>query len=289
MHDDERLRRARERDVERAQAVDSLARPRRSRRARRARRGRTRAPCAARGVSAWNGGAVSSSKPDSSPCGTSGRSAAGAITAVRPSRSASAAASRITAAASSSAATCDEARRLVAVAVGDRRGDVRRDQREQRQRELHHLPRHAVGEPKLLDLRLAPVGEVRHELVPAVIGDRPRGLGDVAEDRHRAGRAPREHPQLHRRQVLRLVDDDVPVRRRRPLEERARLVEQRQVAVAPAASSEPLRSEHPSDELLRLDARPGRIDELAEKRADRASSSSNERNARSCSLRPYCS
>ena len=51
--------------------------------------------------------------------------------------------------------------------------------------------------------------------------------------------------ELHRRQVLRLVDDHVPERPRRRDEQRVRLVEQRHVAVAPAAAP-------PGEELLLL-------------------------------------
>ena len=49
-------------------------------------------------------------------------------------------------------------------------------------------------------------------------------------------RPARDHPQLHRRQVLRLVHDHVPVAGRRLDEHRASLVEQRQVGLAPAAA-----------------------------------------------------
>ena len=46
-------------------------------------------------------------------------------------------------------------------------------------------------------------------------------------------RAPGHHAELHRRQVLRLVDDHVAERARRLAEERVRLVDERDVAVAP--------------------------------------------------------
>ena len=80
---------------------------------------------------------------------------------------------------------------------------------------------------QLLDPRALAVGQERQELVPAVVGDRPGRLGDVAEDRE-AGYGPsRDHPQLHRRQVLRLVDDHVAVLVRRPEQQRSGLVEER--------------------------------------------------------------
>ena len=71
--------------------------------------------------------------------------------------------------------------------------------------------------------------------LPSGRGRRAGGLRDVAEDRHRASAgAPRDHAELHRRQVLRLVDDHVPERARRLGEQRERLVHQRDVVVAPA-------------------------------------------------------
>ena len=71
-------------------------------------------------------------------------------------------------------------------------------------------------------------------VVPAVVDDRPRRLRDVAEDRERAAAcAARHHPELHRGQVLRFVDDHVPERPRRLGEQRARLVEERDVVVTP--------------------------------------------------------
>ena len=76
--------------------------------------------------------------------------------------------------------------------------------------------------------------EVRERRVPT---RRRRGTGrlrEIAEHRHRVPvRAPCEHPQLHRREVLRLVDDDVPEAARRALHERLRLVDERQVVGGP--------------------------------------------------------
>ena len=58
----------------------------------------------------------------------------------------------------------------------------------------------------------AAVGQLLEHLVPVGVGPRAGGLGDVADDGHRAvERAAGEHAQLHRREVLRLVDHDVAV------------------------------------------------------------------------------
>ena len=76
--------------------------------------------------------------------------------------------------------------RCSALAVRDRRLDARRDQVEQRQRELHDLPRHAVGMAQLFDRDLRLVGKERLELLPAAVHDGARRLRDVAQDRQRA-------------------------------------------------------------------------------------------------------
>ncbi len=123
-------------------------------------------------------------------------------------------------------------------AVRERTLDLRRDRVEQRQRELHDLARDAVGVAELLDLGLAAAREVRQHLVPARVRDRPGPLGDVAEDRQRAlARAARDHPQLHRREILRLVDDHVVVGAGGLADERVRLVQQRHVPLAPAGAA----------------------------------------------------
>jgi hypothetical protein len=90
--------------------------------------------------------------------------------------------------------------------------------------------------PELLDLSLLAGREVGEKLVPALVGDRACRLGDVAENRESARGAAGDHPQLHRGEVLRLVDDHMAVLRRCAVEEGAGLVQQRKVAVAPAAS-----------------------------------------------------
>jgi len=69
---------------------------------------------------------------------------------------------------------------------------------------------------QLLDGGGAAARQVRKDIVPARVRDCAGRLRDVAQDRQRAlARAPRHHAQLHRRQVLRFVDDHVPVRARR--------------------------------------------------------------------------
>jgi len=63
------------------------------------------------------------------------------------------------------------------------------------------------------------------------MGPRAGGLRDVAHDRHRTvERSPRQHSELHRRQILRLVDDDVAIR--------AHLVVLRRSTLAPRTSAE---------------------------------------------------
>ncbi len=87
-------------------------------------------------------------------------------------------------------------------------------------------------------------GEMSEHVVPAVGRERTRRLREVADDRHRTVQgAARQHPQCHRREVLRLVDDDVSVgaqlvglgavARRPRTEQRERLIEQRDVRVGP--------------------------------------------------------
>ena len=129
-------------------------------------------------------------------------------------------------------------RRIGARAVGDRRRDVGRDRVEERQGHLHDLARHTVGMPQFLDVGLVAVRQMRQHIVPARITDRAGRLRDVAEHGQRAvPGAARDHSQLHGRQVLRLVDDHMAIGARRCAEQRARLVEQRDVAVRPAAAT----------------------------------------------------
>ena len=70
------------------------------------------------------------------------------------------------------------------------------------------------------------LAEVPQRRVPGRRGPRRRALREVAEDGRRAGgAAAADRPQLHRGEVLRLVQDDVP-EARRALEEVGDLVEQ---------------------------------------------------------------
>ena len=63
----------------------------------------------------------------------------------------------------------------------------------------------------MTDRRL-PVREVGEDALPVVVGPRSGGLGDVAHHGHRPVQRPTvQHPQVHRREVLDLVDHDVPV------------------------------------------------------------------------------
>ncbi len=79
-------------------------------------------------------------------------------------------------------------------------------------REVHHLSRSAVVDRQL---RQPPaIAERRRErLLPTRPAAGGTGLRDIADQRHRPQRAtPRDRPPRHRRQLLRLVDDHVPVR-----------------------------------------------------------------------------
>ena len=90
--------------------------------------------------------------------------------------------------------------------------------------------RHAVGDPQVAHGVPRRAGRVEH-LVPRRELRVGGALRDVAEDRHGlAAGAADDHAQLHRREVLRLVDDHVPVSAQVGVDQPARLVEQRHVA-----------------------------------------------------------
>ncbi len=102
-------------------------------------------------------------------------------------------------------------RRPRAPSVGGRRSGAATLEHPRRQRHVGRRDPVADGE-------LGPPGrpalgrEALEDLVPVGVGPGAGGLGDVADDRHRpVQRAAGEHPQLHRREVLGLVDDDVAV------------------------------------------------------------------------------
>ena len=79
--------------------------------------------------------------------------------------------------------------------------------------ERHDLRRDAVADRQPDDPGRLAVGEMGEHVIPAGGRQRTRRLGEVADDGHRAvQRAAGRHLELHRRQVLHLVDDDVPVR-----------------------------------------------------------------------------
>src|SRR5262245_48087465 len=92
---------------------------------------------------------------------------------------------------------------------------------------------------QLLDLRALAAGKLPEHLLPARVRHRPGGLRDVAEDRERAEGAARDHADLHRREVLRLVHDHVAVADGLAEEQSASLVQQREVSGAPAGTGAP--------------------------------------------------
>ena len=84
--------------------------------------------------------------------------------------------------------------------------------------------------------RSSPAGATRgaRPPPPSSLGTGSGGLGEVAEDRHRARRAPAgDGPQLHRREVLCLVHHHVAVGATDPVEERLGLVDEHQLGERP--------------------------------------------------------
>ena len=78
------------------------------------------------------------------------------------------------------------------------------------------------------------VGQHGAHLAPVRVRPGPGGLGQVAEHGDRARRCPAgDHAELHRREVLGLVDDDVPVAARPPPGEERGFVEEGQIVDAP--------------------------------------------------------
>jgi hypothetical protein len=177
-------------------------------------------------------------------------------------------------------------RRCRTRAEGDRRRDPGSDPVEERQRERHDLRWYAIGVPELLHVGLLGTHELREDFLPRLVGDRPRCLSDVAQDRQGArGGAPDDHAQLHGREVLRLVDDHVAERPRALAEQRVRLVDERHVVLAPGepcarTHEQPLligvedplggrgepraRGEDPADEALRRHGRPDAVEPARE-------------------------
>ncbi len=129
------------------------------------------------------------------------------------------------------------------VAVGShrlRRRDARRGTREQAVREREHRAGEAIAHRQLGVLGVGGASEVRERLDPGA-GRRGAGrLREVAEHGHRVAAGPAgQHAQLHGRQILRLVDDDVVVLPGPALEQRLRLVEQREVGRGPRLGLRP--------------------------------------------------
>ncbi len=138
-----------------------------------------------------------------------------------------------------------DARLALAFAHRSRRRLPRRSGGEQTTGELHDLARNAVADRQLGHARIAILGQQVEHVAPVAGRERPGGLRDVADHRHRTvQRAARHHLQLHRREVLHFVDDDVAVLlgfvvlvdhaafARLGPEQVARRVEQRHVGVA---------------------------------------------------------
>ena len=108
---------------------------------------------------------------------------------------------------------------------------------------------HAVAELELLDRRGGGRAEVHDGVVPARLGAGRGGLGEVAEHGHRPGRAAAgDGPQLHGREVLRLVHDRVAVGAADAVEERLGLVDQHQLGQRPRLVVEALGARRPQEE-----------------------------------------
>ncbi len=120
------------------------------------------------------------------------------------------------------------------------------------------------------DLGLDAGRHVPEHVDPPLLPRRRRRLRDVADQGHRAnGAAPPDDSQRDRRVVLRLVDDDVPVRQRRPVEDRVGLVDEQLVGRRPRSATNPRRRQQAVDQSRRLLRRPRRIERLAERRRRR--------------------
>ena len=127
-----------------------------------------------------------------------------------------------------------------AVADDLRRGDRGCRDGQQLGGVLVHLTRDAVAVPEVGDRRRVGRGQVSGHLVPRVLGPRPGGLREVADQGQRAGgAAPGDAAQLHGRQVLGLIDDDVRVRAVHAVDQRRALVEERDVGGRPLLLADP--------------------------------------------------
>ena len=101
----------------------------------------------------------------------------------------------------------------VTVAHRSRRPQARRRGVHHPVGQLHDLSGDAVADRQPGHPAGPAVREVIGDIAPTRRRPRPRRLGEVADDRQRAVERPSgDHLQLHRREILDLVDDDVAVR-----------------------------------------------------------------------------
>ena len=107
----------------------------------------------------------------------------------------------------------DDHRLRIADTHRHRRTQRRRGDRHHPVREFHDLAGDAVADRQPDDPRRLAIGKVVEHVVPVGRSERPGCLREVADDRHRSVEgAASGHLELHRREVLDLVDDDVTVR-----------------------------------------------------------------------------
>ena len=122
-------------------------------------------------------------------------------------------AAAVVAPSSSGLAARDHQRHGITDADRSRRAQVGAGRHQDAVGDRHDLRRDAVADGEPDDPRRLAIREVGEDVVPRVRGERAGRLGEVADDRQRAvQRPPCGHPQLHRGQILDLVDDDVPER-----------------------------------------------------------------------------
>ena len=118
-----------------------------------------------------------------------------------------------------------------------RRGERRRDLRQQPGREIDHCARHPEAGHQLLDDGIG-MAEVGQRLLPGAGRPRRGRLGKITEHGDRAGAGPSaDRAQHHRRQVLCLVEDDV-AEARRTLQQVGSLVDQDHVGERPASGAD---------------------------------------------------
>ena len=92
--------------------------------------------------------------------------------------------------------------------------------------------RHAVADREISDGAIR--SEMGEHVRPAFLTRRRGGLGDIPNQGARsAGCAPTDHPERHRRVVLRLVDHHMAVGERRAIEQRVRFVDEMLIGGGP--------------------------------------------------------